>query len=151
MLIDQPELLHKLYGDVVLPPAVLDELSAKNTPEKVKAWLGKGHGWLRVEDVDATIVETVSADLDPGEREAIALAQTLRADYLIIDDQEGRRQALDRKLNVVGPLGVLDRGDQQGLIEDFPGLLENLERAGFRMESSLKALLQERHRQRRNG
>jgi predicted nucleic acid-binding protein len=31
VLIDQPELLHKLYGDVVLPPAVLDELSAKNT------------------------------------------------------------------------------------------------------------------------
>lgn len=91
VLIDQAELLHQLYGEVVLAPAVHAELTAKNTPEKVKAWLDAGHRWLRVQEVDATLVATVSADLDPGEREAIALAETLAADYLIIDDHEGRR------------------------------------------------------------
>jgi predicted nucleic acid-binding protein len=55
------------------------------------------------------------------------------------------------RLNVIGALGALDRADQQGLVEDFLGLLERLETAGFRMEASLKALLQQRHRQRRNG
>jgi predicted nucleic acid-binding protein len=52
---------------------------------------------------------------------------------------------------VIGTLGVLDRADQQGLVKDFLGLLERLETAGSRMEASLKALLQQRHDQRRNG
>ena len=63
VLIDQPELLHQLYGEVVLPPAVHAELSAENTPEKVKAWLSEGRSWLRVQQVEAARVETVSAGL----------------------------------------------------------------------------------------
>jgi predicted nucleic acid-binding protein len=47
VLIDQGELLHQLYGEAVLPPAVHAELTAKNTPEKVKAWLDGGRRWLQ--------------------------------------------------------------------------------------------------------
>jgi predicted nucleic acid-binding protein len=47
VLIDQAKLLHQLYGEVVLPRAVHTELTAKNTPEKVKAWLDEGHRWLQ--------------------------------------------------------------------------------------------------------
>ena len=36
---------------------------------------------------------TSGPELDPDEREAIALAETLRADALIIDDKIGRREA----------------------------------------------------------
>ena len=48
------------------------------------------------------------AELDPGEREAIALAETLRADALIIDEKMGRREAERRKLRVIGTVRVLD-------------------------------------------
>lgn len=41
--------------------------------------------------------------------------------------------------------------DQEGLIQNFPALLERLEQAGFRMEASLKILLLKRHRERRYG
>jgi len=36
---------------------------------------------------------TSGPELDPDEREAIALAETLRADALIIDDKIGRKEA----------------------------------------------------------
>lgn len=133
----------------MLPRGVHVELTAKNTPEKVKEWLDEGRRWLRVQEIDARLVETVSADLDPGEREAIALAETLGADYLIIDDHDGRRQALNRKLNVIGTLGVLDRADQLGLVEDLAkdaqlnreSLYRTLSRSGNPQLKSLTAVL----------
>jgi predicted nucleic acid-binding protein len=146
VLIDQAAILNQLYGEVVLPPAVHAELTAAKTPEKVKSWLKQSPPWLRIEPVEAARVATVSADLDPGEREAIALAETLGAAYLIMDDQKGRQQALCRKLNVIGTLGVLDRAGQQGLITDFPDLLSRLDDAGFRTEAGLREVLLQRHR-----
>ena len=54
-------------------------------------------------------------DLDLGERAAIALAETVRADLLLIDDAAGRAEAMRRQLRVTGTLGVLRAGAEQGL------------------------------------
>jgi hypothetical protein len=53
---------------------------------------------------------------DPGEREAIALAEALRADALIIDEK-GRREAERRKLRVIGTVRVLDDAAEAGLLD----------------------------------
>ena len=50
--------------------------------------------------------------LDEGEYEALALAEEVGADLLLIDDRQGRREAKLRNLRVIGTLGVLAEGEK---------------------------------------
>lgn len=45
--------------------------------------------------------------LDEDECEALALAEEVGADLLLINDRQGRREAKRRNLRVIGTLGVL--------------------------------------------
>ena len=67
--------------------------------------------------------------LDPGEREAIALAEALRADALIMDDRAGRREAERQGLRVIGTLRVLYDAAETGLLS-LAEALEALQRSG---------------------
>ncbi len=60
----------------------------------------------------------ITDDLDLGERAAIALAETMHADLLLIDEAAGRAEAKRRHLRVTGTLGVLRAGAEQGLVID---------------------------------
>lgn len=44
--------------------------------------------------------------LDPGEREAIVLAQQTNADFLLIDERRGRLEARRRGILTTGTLGA---------------------------------------------
>lgn len=68
--------------------------------------------------------------LDPGERDAILLAEELRADQLIIDESRGRQEAKRRHLPFTGTLGVLQAGAKQGLI-DLKSAVRRLEQTSF--------------------
>ncbi len=87
--------------------------------------------------------------LHRGEREAILLAETLRSDVLLIDEQIGRTIALSRNLPLSGTLGVLERADTIGLIANFPEVLKQLKASGFFIAESLERQLLQRNRVRR--
>ena len=84
----------------------------------------------------AETVSTISDDLDPGERAAIALAETVHADLLLIDEAAGRAEAKRRHLRVTGTLGVLRAGAEQGLV-NVPELLERLKATSFYLDETL--------------
>ncbi len=84
------------------------------------------------------------AALGAGEREAITLAEELRADALLIDDQPGRREAARRDLPIQGTLGVLATAAKHGLIS-LPEAIEALQRTNFRMHPLLLRAILERH------
>ncbi|HXG86098.1 MAG TPA: DUF3368 domain-containing protein [Pyrinomonadaceae bacterium] len=65
-----------------------------------------------------------------AKREAIILAEDLKADVLLIDEQFGRKVALKRNLRVVGTLGILERAAEKGLL-DFAETLQGLKENGF--------------------
>lgn len=76
-------------------------------------------------------------DIDPGEREAILLAEELAADGILIDDRAGRELAERRGLTVIGTLGILEIAAEDGLL-DFADVLERLKNAGFYVSSDLE-------------
>lgn len=76
--------------------------------------------------------------MDLGEAEAIALAQELQADLLIMDERKGRAIAETYGLRVVGLLGILVKSTKQGHIERLKPVLDVLiKEVGFRVHQSL--------------
>jgi predicted nucleic acid-binding protein len=147
--IGEAELLHRLYGTVIVPSAVWAELQAAATPLTVKTWLADAPDWLEVRSSPASLTRDPAFDaLDAGEREAIQLASELGADLLLMDDREGRSLAIRRQLPVTGTLGVLERADVVGLLSDLPATLARLEASGFYLSVRLRDSVLARHRSR---
>src|SRR5271170_7495678 len=83
--IDQIDLLARLFEEIVIPAVVADELRHPSAPAAVQAWISDPPAWLKVlpvTDVDDPFLKA----LDPGERAAIALGISLKADLILIDD-----------------------------------------------------------------
>jgi predicted nucleic acid-binding protein len=80
ILLDHADLLHRFYGEVVVPEAVAAELSTPSTPLAVRDWISRAPSWLSIVPVESDAVQAVTDDLDLGERAALALAGAMRAD-----------------------------------------------------------------------
>lgn len=139
VLIEAIALLPRLYGRVVIPPAVHAELSDSQAPEAVRAWATKPPPWLETvalrEPVGASLMH-----LDPGEREAIALAMEQRAAFLLLDERDGVAAASSLDLRVVGTLGVLDAAAAREWI-DLPDMFGRLRQTTFRSPHRLMATM----------
>jgi predicted nucleic acid-binding protein len=129
------DILPALFGRIVIPGAVVTELQHPHTPAVVRAWMAAPPPWLDIHDV-STAPDLTLMPLDPGEQEAIVLAQSLQADLLLIDEWKGRREAMQRSLPVTGVLGVLERAAQQGLL-DLPSALTRLLTTNFYAPATL--------------
>ena len=146
VLLGEIELLPKLFGNVLIPAAVEDELRCEDAPPSVQRWMERVPVWLQSRVVSAEDLDGVSDEIDLGEREAIALALQLGADYLIIDDRDGRRVATSMGLNIAGTLGILGRADELGLVGDFPNVIQRLiNETNFRGHAPTIKWLLERH------
>ena len=129
-----------MFGAVFAPPAVVAELSSKGAPEAVRAWIGSPPSWLHVQsprDVDRSL------DLDTGEREAIALAQELNADRILLDEAKARRAAISRGLKVAGTLAVLFEASERGLL-DLGQTINELGATNFYLDEKLVQAIMER-------
>jgi len=116
ILIEQIDVLARLYGRVILPSAVHEELLRPGAPSAVRIWMENLPDWIEVRS-GIVIEDHTFLKLDAGEREAILLAEELTADYLIIDELLGRREAVRRGLSVIGTIGVLREAAISGLLD----------------------------------
>ena len=140
------ELLRRLYRDVLVPPAVHAELALDSARPGAKV-LAKAFdaGWIKAQRVvDAVSVSELTQLLDPGESEAIILAEQENARFLLIDDTRGRRVARERGVPVVGVAGVLLAAKSRGALASVGPLLEELSRVGYRLSPGLVAAVLER-------
>jgi len=136
VLLEHTALLPALYTRVILPPAVVLELRDAEAPTAVRAWIADLPGWCEMRRPASDVDTEALAHLGAGEREAIVLAEELQADFLLIDEKDGRRAALSRALTVTGTLGVLERAAERGLI-DLPSTLARLLTTSFRVRDEL--------------
>jgi predicted nucleic acid-binding protein len=96
VLIGHADVLHGLYGRVVMPAGVASELRDPRSPGAVRTWASAPPEWVDVRTVQVPPDAGLDA-LDAGEAEAIVLAEAEHPNVLlIIDDRDGRRKAARR-------------------------------------------------------
>jgi uncharacterized protein len=129
--IGQSDLLHRLYGEVLIPEAVREELLAffSSLPEFLHCR----------QIVNAGEVERLCKELDLGEAEAIVLARESHADILLMDELYGRRVAAREGVPIIGLMGVLIEAKNERLVAFVRPLIEKLEtEADFRLSAEFK-------------
>ena len=139
--VGQLDLLRRLYGRVVVPPAVHTELAIDSNRPGAKALAGVfAAGWVVIEAVtDSSVRRELDQLLGPGEAQAIALAEQEDARFLLIDDARGRRTARSRGIPVVGVAGVLLVAKSRGELAAVGPVLDRLSNAGYRLSPRLVA------------
>jgi predicted nucleic acid-binding protein len=60
ILLDHVELLHRFYGQVVVPDAVAIELSSPSAPSPVRDWMARAPPWLSVVPVESDKVQAIT-------------------------------------------------------------------------------------------
>ena len=148
ILIGEIDVLPRLYGRVVIPLAVHEELTRSRAPASVRAWIAQPPDWLEILS-PSPVTDTALAKLDAGEREAIALAEQLSFSsdsiQLIVDELQGRREAERRGLSVIGTIGVLREAAEEGLL-DLRSALERLRQTSFHISPAILARLLDEER-----
>lgn len=130
-------LLPKLFGRVMIPQGVHDELTTGNHPAALRV---RELSWLDVVTVNNRLVVKELqqvGNLDLGESEAIALAEEMNADRLLIDEKAARRVATARNLPIIGTMGVLLLGKRQGELENVKDVLDQMQQQGTRISNRL--------------
>jgi predicted nucleic acid-binding protein len=133
-LLDLPE---KIFGQVVIPEAVWDELARQitvfNIPqaaqfqEKVVSLTQKGEPIYSIDD---------------GEAEAIFLYEEIHAGLLLIDDKKARTVAESRNICCLGALAVLAEAKAQKLVPELrPLFLQLLAKKRYYTKTLLNTIL----------
>ena len=133
------DLLAGLFGQILIPPGVAEELSDMAAPVQVREWIQHPPAWLHVHPLQSLPDPELMSTLDRGEREAIQLAIEQLADILIMDEWKGRALVQRRGLPLTGALGVLGNAYQQELIDHPLEILADIRQQGFRISDSLAA------------
>ena len=149
ILIGAVNVLPRIFEKIHAPMEVRDELSCEAAPPPVRTWMQQPPHWLEVLATPVLASEDLSLQaLDSGERAAIVLAESIRADLLLIDDRAGAILAQRRGLAVTGTLGVLDLASHAGLLH-LQDAFARLQKTNFRYPPSLMETLLEEERNRK--
>lgn len=126
------DLLAALFGEVLVPPAVVQELELP-TSKLPPLIVSRSAPFRIVAPSDAAAVERYRLSLDPGESEALALALETGATVLI-DESRGRAIATRDGLRTIGTTGALLLAKQSNLVTAIRPLMERLrDETAFRL------------------
>jgi predicted nucleic acid-binding protein len=136
--VGQLDLMQKLYGKILIPTAVHEELLDERAGEIVISEV-QSATWLEIHSAqNRYLVDELRTRVNIGEAEAIALAVEIGATRLLIDERLGRQAAKESGLKVTGVLGILLLAKRQNLISVVKPIVEELiGQANFRISSQL--------------
>ena len=141
MKIEQLYLLEKMFGYIVIPKAVYDELTVneKFAKEILKI---KEAEFVKVGEVkndsSVNILRNVTG-LDAGESEAIVMAGEKEADLLLMDEHKGRQVAKKLGIKITGTIGILLQAFDEGMMskEDVKKCFLVLKESNIRISDNL--------------
>jgi predicted nucleic acid-binding protein len=141
--IGQIEILPRLFGEVHIPVAVYHELCHPKTPAVIREWALKLPPWLKV--ASTLEKDDPSTDLlDAGERAAIAMAERLKADLVLMDERLGTRICRARGFETTGTLGILIRAATSGKV-NLHSAFDRLKATNFRYSPQMLEQLLKQH------
>ena len=131
-------ILHALAGQVIVPPAVVDELAegralGVNLPDLTAL------DWVTIRRPVSELAVPLVTDLGPGETEVLMLALESREAIVVLDDALARRVAETFGLRLTGTLGLLLDAKRAGLIPAVSPLLDQLQALRFRVAPHTRA------------
>jgi predicted nucleic acid-binding protein len=135
ILIGEIGLLPKLFSRVLAPQAVLAELLHEDAPAAVRSWACDLPSWIYAKAAPH-VANSGLERLQAGEQAAILLAESVKADILLLDEKAARRVAAARGLRVTGILGVLGEAATRGMVELAPAI-DRLRVTSFRASPAL--------------
>lgn len=141
-IIGRLELLEDQFGTVWTPRAVSEELGRLEHRRAQEALLAaRESNWLKEQRLEnKNWAEVLSGQLDRGEAEAIALGMEMGADWVLMDERDGRLVARQAGLKVTGVLGVLLKAKQKGQLGSLQAEIHRLrEEARFFIRKDLEA------------
>ncbi|MDH3601856.1 MAG: DUF3368 domain-containing protein [Candidatus Tectomicrobia bacterium] len=124
VVLEATDILPALFGDVLIPPAVFNELQQTSTPVGVRTWFANLPPWVRIQPLITSPDPSLNY-LGDGEQEAIQLVSEQQARLLVTDDRQAHHAALARSLPVTRTLRVLEMAAERGLL-DFPTIVTRL-------------------------
>ena len=132
--INQLDLLEKLFGEVLIPEAVFNELTVDERFQ-LEAKVIRQKEFIAVKPVNN--LESVSilkraTGLDQGESEAIVLTDELKADLLLMDEAKGRNVSAQMGLRIMGTIGILIAAYEEHELtaDEVRECVDGLQRAG---------------------
>ena len=132
------DVLPRLFGSVVRPRSVLDELLAGDVGHPPSAAVIESE-WIRTEPDPPSA--GMRLELGRGETAAILLAHETRATLIILDDLRARLTATGLGLRVTGTVGVLTAARREGFGPTGDEAVHLLDGAGFRLSPALARVL----------
>lgn len=113
--IDRLDILQKIFGEVLVPEAVFDELTTNNEfPDEIERIRKASFLKRVVADSDQVSLIQQQTGLDLGESEAIIYAKNSESDFILIDEVKGRLVAKNLGLKLFGTIGVLMESLKKG-------------------------------------
>ena len=132
--ISRLDLLEKLFGEVLIPSAVFNELTTDERFQ-LEANQIRQEKFIVVKEVNN--LESVSilkraTGLDQGESEAIVLTDELNAELLLMDEAKGRNVSSQMGLQIMGTIGILMAAYEEHELtsNEVKECIDGLKRAG---------------------
>jgi len=143
VLIGEVDLLPQLFFRIAVPQAVVLELRHEAAPAAVRHWASQLPSWGETHDASEAIPSGMER-LQKGERAAIHLAESLKANIVVIDEKAARQIASQRGLSVTGILGVLGEAAALGLV-NLAQAIDRLRKTSFRCSPALLKATMEKY------
>lgn len=130
-------LLPKLYGKIIVPQSVVDELEVGLS---LGIALPNIHSltWINIQQARSQQILPLVTELGAGEREVLALGLEITDSLLVLDDALGRSYANLLGLQLTGTLGTILKGKQQGYLSEVAPILDLLNALQFRLSSATR-------------
>lgn len=124
--IGRMDLLEALFGSLVIPPAVVGELTGKFGLFPQAAQVPSLDCISMRPPTDQLLVKSLASQVHPGEAECLVLAMEHPGSLLLLDDLGAREFAASNGLLYTGTLGCLTEAKKRGLISAIGPLLQEL-------------------------
>ena len=125
-ILNQLELLQKLFSKVIIPNSVYDEIVV-NGKDKTGYDCLSAVNWFHITSAENSgMKQSIMIELDKGEAEVITIAKEQNISLVCIDEFAGRQYAKLIGLDVIGTLGILLIAKQHGYVSELKPLFQKL-------------------------